>query len=203
MKIKNIAILNLGVGNSKSVYNALYTLGYESKIIDNGSQLTDFTHAIVPGVGAFDKAITSMRQNRFFDELLEFHATGKPILGICVGMQVLFTSSDEGSMGGLNLIPGNLTRILPSEYMNVPNTGWNNIEVTKMNKLIDLNLKPRMYHNHSYALQEPARPEVIAVTESQPNIVVGVESDLVFGVQFHPEKSHKPGIDLLKKFCEV
>jgi glutamine amidotransferase len=203
MHKKSVAILNIGIGNSKSVHNALYTLGYESTIIEDGSNLNLYSHIILPGVGAFDKAVTLLHEKFFFEEIQHFHTNKKPILGICLGMQLLFSTSDEGTKEGLNLIPGNITRIQASSEISVPNTGWHELSVTKANKTIEFGSTPRVYHNHAFAFQDPTRPEVSAVIASQPNIVVAVESNLVIGMQFHPEKSHRSGIEMLRKFCEL
>ena len=203
MNPKKIAIINLGIGNSKSVYNALSIQGIRSEIIEEGYKLLSYSHVIIPGVGAFDSTINSMKKNGLYDQIKEFYEAEKPILGICLGMQILFTSSDEGNEMGLNFIPGNLKRIRKSEFVNVPNTGWQNIRITQPGKLLNSTASLRMYHNHSYAFQEKERPEVSAVLESAENIVVGVEKKAVFGVQFHPEKSHRAGLDILKKFTEI
>jgi glutamine amidotransferase len=88
MHKKSVAILNIGIGNSKSVYNALYTLGYESTIIEDGSNMNLYSHVILPGVGAFDEAVTLLHEKFFFEEIQYFHSNKKPILGICLGMQI-------------------------------------------------------------------------------------------------------------------
>jgi imidazole glycerol-phosphate synthase subunit HisH len=203
MEKKKIAIINIGIGNSKSIYNALFTLGYDCTIIQDGTSLNSYSHAILPGVGAFDEAVTALHEKVFFGEIQKFNSKEKPILGICLGMQLLFSSSDEGRKGGLNLIPGNITRISPSSEINVPNTGWHDLCVTRVNKTIEFGKTPRMYHNHAFAFQDPTRPEVTALIASQTNIVVAVESNRVIGMQFHPEKSHRPGIETLRRFCEL
>lgn len=202
MSKQRIAIANIGIGNSKSVFNALYSLGLDSEIIDDGTELSRFSHVILPGVGAFDHAVGLLHEKLFFDELLNFNKAGNPILGICLGMQLLFSSSDEGEKKGLDLIAGKISRIEPTENVNVPNTGWHDIAVTRHNTLLETGSSLRMYHNHAYAFQDPTAISVTAVIKSEPNIVVGVESDGVFGLQFHPEKSHQSGIDILKDFCE-
>lgn len=202
MSKQRIAIANIGIGNSKSVFNALFSLGLDSEIIDDGTEVSRFSHVILPGVGAFDHAVGLLHEKLFFEELLNFNKAGNPILGICLGMQLLFSSSDEGEKKGLDLIAGKISRIEPTENVNVPNTGWHDIAVTRHNTLLETGSSLRMYHNHAYAFQEPTAISVTAVIKSEPNIVVGVESDGVFGLQFHPEKSHQSGIDILRIFCE-
>jgi glutamine amidotransferase len=202
MSKQRIAIANIGIGNSKSVFNALYSLGVNSEVIDDGSELSKFSHLILPGVGAFDHAVALLHEKSFFEELLIFHKAGNPILGICLGMQLLFSSSDEGERKGLDLIAGNVSRLEPTDNIHVPNTGWHDVTVTRGNTILKSGSTMRMYHNHAYAFQDPTAKDVTAVIKSEPNIVVGVENDGVFGLQFHPEKSHQSGIDVLKSFSE-
>ncbi len=153
MSKQRIAIANIGIGNSKSVFNALYSLGLDSEIIDDGTELSSFSHVILPGVGAFDHAVGLLHKKSFFDELLNFNKAGNPILGICLGMQLLFSSSDEGEKKGLDLIAGKISRIEPTENVNVPNTGWHDIAVTRHNTLLETCLSLRMYHNKIVYMQ--------------------------------------------------
>lgn len=199
----NVGVIDLGIGNVVSIKNALYTIGYDCTIIKESSLVQDFTHLILPGVGAFDRGMREINRLGFGKQLKIFKDNSKPILGICLGMQLLFDESEEGSEKGLGLIAGKITKILPVTNLRIPNTGWHSVCQVKKNLIIDAESDFRAYHNHSFAFQADHSQEAFLALRDVPSVIVGVASEKVIGLQFHPEKSHKAGLELLKNFCNL
>ena len=203
-----ITIINYGLGNIRAFVNVYHQLNIPINIATQCDDLKTATKVILPGVGAFDYAmqrleISGMRQT--LDEIvLHRHV---PVLGICVGMQMLACSSEEGSLPGLGWIDGEVKRFNFSslnQSMCVPHMGWNNIKPVKINGLLQgLDLEARLYFLHSYYFQSHRNEDIIAVTDYGGEFACAVNSGNVFGVQFHPEKSHQWGIRLLENFAKV
>jgi imidazole glycerol-phosphate synthase subunit HisH len=203
-----ITIINYGLGNIRAFVNVYKQLNIPINIATQCDDLKKATKVILPGVGAFDYAmqrleISGMRQT--LDEVvLHQHV---PVLGICVGMQMFACSSEEGSLPGLGWIDGKVKRFnrsILSRSMVVPHMGWNNIKPVKIDGLLqEIDLDAHFYFLHSYYFQCHRSEDVIAVTDYGEEFACVVNSGNIFGVQFHPEKSHQWGIRLLENFAKV
>ena len=198
-----IGILSCGIGNARSIYNLLYRLGYEVKLCTDGDSLNGVSHLIIPGVGGFDAAITTLEEKNLISPIKEFIHQGKPVLGICIGMQILFESSEEGVKSGLGIFKDKIRKLSQDSSLRIPNTAWLEVTIKKENRVFDKGDENRYYHNHSYAYQAKVSEYASAVLLSEREVVVGVNLDNVFGVQFHPEKSHQNGHRILEKFCNL
>lgn len=197
-----IAIIDYGVGNLGSVKNALDYLNLESVITSNKEIILSADKVILPGVGAFEDAMNAFLKLKLDEVIFECIKLNKPILGICVGMQMMFEYSYEyGKHKGLGLFKGNIIKFDDSNFK-VPHMGWNNIEVVKENKLLnDLN-EEFVYFVHSYHLDESEY--AIAYTEyANVKYPCAVSKDNIYAVQFHPEKSGDVGLQILKNFGDL
>jgi len=201
-----IALLDYGAGNVRSVHKALETAGAEVELARDPEPLGRAEKIVLPGVGAFGDCMAGLRRAGLVDGLLAAVEQGKPLLGICVGMQVLFHEGEESGLHvGLQLLPGRVTRLpakLVAQGLKIPHTGWNQIEPLQATPLLE-NLSPGTwaYFNHAYYCQ--ARPEHTLATTGygEPfSSVVGWRN--VYGVQFHPEKSQQVGLQVLRNFVE-
>jgi imidazole glycerol-phosphate synthase subunit HisH len=202
-----IAIIDYGLGNVRAFANVYHKLNIPAKVAKKAEDLKDADKIILPGVGAFDHAIellarSGMRQ--ILDELvLHLHI---PVLGICVGMQMLAFSSEEGSRPGLGWIDGEVKKFKASSELTLyfPHMGWNNVKPKENNGLFHtLDIDGRFYFLHSYYFQCHRNEDIIAVTDYGGEFACAVNSGNVFGVQFHPEKSHQWGVQLLNNFAEL
>jgi glutamine amidotransferase len=203
-----ITIIDYGLGNIKAFANVYKKLEVPIKIARCADDLKGADKIILPGVGAFDYAIqrlekSGMRQT--LDEIVLNH--GLPVLGICVGMQMLAHSSEEGRLAGLGWIDAEVKRFNLSSFTYfacVPHMGWDDIKVVKRNGLLhEIDNDARFYFLHSYYVTCKRQEDVIAVTDYGGEFVCAVSSGNIFGVQFHPEKSHQWGVQLLKNFAEL
>jgi glutamine amidotransferase len=198
-----ICIVDYGVGNLKSLKNAFQFLGFQSKCTSSEDEILSAEKLVLPGVGAFAYAMQNIRRLKLEDALLQKANQGTPILGICLGMQLLFTGSQEGgSHFGLDLIPGMVVKITGA--LKVPHMGWNQIIKTKPARLLKgLSSTGYGYFVHSYYCEPEDRDIITATTEYGSTFASVVEKGLVFGVQFHPEKSQELGLTILKNFAEL
>ncbi len=204
MKNPNIVIIDYGIGNTYSVRNAIEFLGYKNlKISDNETIISNADALILPGVGAFKEAIQNLR-TRKLDKLLDNEVLNKkkPILGICVGMQMLASMSEEdGIHNGLNWIPGKVKKLeLPNNFA-VPHVGWNDIRVSN-NSMELFERTPdysNFYFDHSYYFECDSK-YVIAHCDYGIKVTAAVRYENIFGVQFHPEKSQTNGLKLFRSF---
>ena len=200
-----IAIIDYDAGNIKSVEKALNYLGEEAIITRDHDEIVNSDKVILPGVGAFADAMEKIRHYGLEETILEVVEKNIPFLGICLGLQLMFESSDEGpGVKGLGLLPGKILRIPKSGDLKIPHMGWNNIKVKEDSRLFKgLPENPYVYFVHSYYLQAQ-EPEIVkAVTGYGTEIHASVEKDNVFACQFHPEKSGKYGLEILKNFAEL
>ena len=201
-----IAIINYGVGNLFSLSSSFAAIGQEVEIVSDPNTLTNFERIILPGVGAFGDAAEKLFSSGMAGPLLEEARNGKPILGICLGMQLLFTKSYEfGEYDGLNLIPGEvraISEIIP-ESLKIPQMGWNSLSIKSLDGIFSKsNNGDYVYFVHSYS----ARCEekyITSTTNYGSDLVASVQNKNVYGVQFHPEKSGNVGLNILRAFCEV
>jgi glutamine amidotransferase len=198
-----IVIIDYGVGNTFSVTNAILRLDYSKvRVSDNEADIKSADALILPGVGAFDEAVRNLKFHKLPEILNEtVLVQKKPILGICVGMQLLAEGSEEnGWHEGLNWIPGKVKKIeLPTSYA-VPHVGWNNISFQNRDSLFSRTEEsPNFYFDHSYHFE--TTPEYrLAWCDYGIEITAAVQKDNIFGVQFHPEKSQTNGLKLLRGF---
>lgn len=203
-----IAIIDYDAGNIKSVEKALQFLGQEVVITSDRETIMNADKAILPGVGAFGDAMNKIRERGLEEVIHDFVNTGKPFLGICLGLQLIFEKSEESPEAtGLGLLKGTITKI-PTEVnginQKVPQIGWNNIVVNPDSKLLSgLGENPYVYFVHSYYLKAENSDEVAATTEYGVKIDCAVEKGNVMATQFHPEKSSEVGLKILTNFINL
>ena len=198
-----VAIIDYGVGNLRSVEKAFAAKGHEAVVTNNQADLRNAAKLVLPGVGAFAACMNAFRECGLIDAVLDRVANGIPLLGVCVGMQMLFEESDEfGKSQGLGLLRGRVCRF--SEELVVPQVGWNSIQQRKEHALFNMiEDESFFYFVHSYYC-EPADSEVVVgETEYGVRYAAVVSSDNIFGVQFHPEKSQTVGLQLLSNFARL
>ena len=200
-----IAIIDYDAGNIKSVEKALNYLGEEAIITRDHDEIVNSDKVILPGVGAFADAMEKIRHYGLEDTIHEVVEKNIPFLGICLGLQLMFESSDEGpGVKGLGLLPGKILRIPKSGDLKIPHMGWNNIKVKEGSRLFKgLPDNPYVYFVHSYYLQAADPSIVTATTEYGTLIHASVEKGNIFGCQFHPEKSSRVGMKILQNFIEI
>lgn len=196
-----IIILDYGMGNLKSLSNALKKKDIQFKIISSPEN-ESFSHIILPGVGSYPRAIAEVKKRNFFDFLKYNNNKNVPILGICLGMQILSSVGfEKEKTSGLNLIEGEVRNInaLKPEYD--CHVGWNNISVIREDKLFnDINLNCEFYFDHSYYFKSFNQEEVLCETFFTERFSSGIIKNNLIGLQFHPEKSHDNGIKILENF---
>ena len=208
-----ITIIDYDAGNIKSVEKAVQYLGKEAVITRDKDEIMAAERVILPGVGAFGVAMDKIRSYGLEEVIHDFVATGKPFLGICLGLQLLFDESEESpGVKGLGLVKGKITKI-PTEYtaadgtvmtQKVPQIGWNNIEINPKSRLFKgITGEPYVYFVHSYYLTAENPDEVAAKTFYGTEIHAAVEKDNVFATQFHPEKSSDVGLKILENFISL
>ena len=200
-----IAIVDYDAGNIKSVEKALQFLGQEPVVTRDKETLLQAEKVIVPGVGAFGDAMGKMHQYGLVEVLREIAAKGTPLLGICLGLQLLFESSEETpGVEGLGLLPGKIVRIPDKEGFKIPHMGWNSIQINPVSRLLKgIEEGAYVYFVHSYYLQAENEADVAATTDYVVNIHAAAEHENIFATQFHPEKSGEIGLRILKNFIEL
>ncbi len=198
-----IAIIDYGAGNLRSVQKALERCGVEAQLVTRGSDLLEADKAVFPGVGAFGKASEALAAGGFFDAVKAFIASGRPFLGICLGMQMLFESSEESpGTPGLAVLPGHVRRF--AETLKVPHLGWNEVRQTAESPLWRaIPDDSSFYFAHSYYVQPEDPAVVCGVCDYGGPVTAAVRRGLLFGVQFHPEKSQRLGLKLLENFARL
>jgi glutamine amidotransferase len=199
-----IAIIDYGAGNLNSIQKALEFVGEETVILEEGKteDLDKYDGLVLPGVGAFPGAMKRLKQNNFVEFIEKFVATGRPFLGICLGMQLLFEwGFEDQKTAGLGLLKGDIVK-MKTEYK-IPHMGWNQLEIIKNDPLFkELPENPHFYFVHSYQLAE-VTDEVLATVGYGTTVPAVIRKDNVIAFQFHPEKSGDNGIQLLKNFREL
>lgn len=199
-----IAIIDYGAGNLNSIQKALEFIGLETVILASAhkQEVEKYSGLVLPGVGSFPGAAERLKQDGFIEFIADFVATGKPFLGICLGMQLLFEwGYEELKTQGLGLLPGEVIKI-ESEYK-IPHMGWNELEIINDDPLFKgLPARAHFYFVHSYQLKDVS-DDVLAVVDYGTKIPAVVRKNNVIGLQFHPEKSGDNGIKLLENFGEL
>ena len=196
-----IAIIDYGMGNLRSVQKAFEFLGYEAVITDSPEVIASASHVILPGVGAFEDAMHRIRETQLDKALFRATADGKPVLGICLGMQMMFEHSDEnGHFDGLGLFPGTITR-LEEHGLKIPHMGWNTLS-TRDCPLFDAGDDPCVYFVHSYCMADVSDEWTAATCDYGQTFTAAICRGNVMATQFHPEKSGEAGLRMLKRFAE-
>ena len=200
-----IAIIDYGAGNLSSVKKALDYLGAESEITDDKEKIFSATHIILPGVGSFGDAMMSMQKKGLTEAVKEAAVSGKPFLGICLGLQLLFESSDESpDVKGLGILNGKIVTIPKENGLKVPHIGWNSISLRQKGGIFkDLRDESYFYFVHSYYLKGADNDAVAATTQYGVEIECAVQKGKLCATQFHPEKSGSAGLKLLKNFIDM
>lgn len=200
-----IAVIDYDAGNLKSVEKALLSLGEEVLVTRDRQELLHADKVILPGVGHFGDAMEKLRSFGLVDVVKEIAQSGKPFLGICLGLQLLFERSEEApGVEGLGILKGEILRIPDDRGLKVPHIGWNSLKLQNQGKLFrGLEEEPYVYFVHSYYLKA-AEPQIVkAVTEYGVRIDASVEQGNVFACQFHPEKSSRTGLAILNNFSKL
>ena len=199
-----IAVVDYGMGNRRSVEKALEHVGARARVTRDPADLRAADGLVVPGVGAFPKAMDNLRALGLDELVPELLAAGAPVLGICLGMQVLFESSVElGGAAGLGLLPGTVTQLAPGDGK-LPHIGWNLVRLQRESALTaGLPGECAFYHVHSFAPRPSEPADVLGISDYGEPFVSAVDRDPLFGVQFHPEKSSAHGLALLRNFAAV
>lgn len=202
-----IALLDYGSGNLRSVHKSLLKVGANVRLVQHPDEIGDARGLVLPGVGAFDDCINAMRKQELLEASQEFIKTGKPFLGICVGYQALFEKSEEfnSCAAGLGVFRGNVVRFTAGSGLKIPQIGWNQIDIVRPDCPLYRGIVngSYVYFVHSFYPQ-PLDPAIVATrTEYGNAFASSVWRDNVFATQFHPEKSQKVGLQLLKNFVEL
>ncbi len=199
-----VAVVEYGMGNIRSVLNALEAIGAQARPVSTASDLDGAERIILPGVGAFPHGMRHLDERGFAEALLKHVDVGTPLLGICLGMQLLGTRSFEhGEHPGLGLIAGEVKRLQPEGDLRVPHVGWNNVERRGVSRLLGDEHEPTFYFVHSFELHPEDPSVVIGAAPYGSPVTAVVEDQQVLGCQFHPEKSQADGLALLRRFLDL
>jgi len=202
-----IAIVDYNMGNLASVQNAFAKLGKETVVESDPSKFKDYDKLILPGVGAFGDAMQHLRERNMIEPLREYAESGKYMLGICLGMQLLFESSEEfGNHEGLGLIKGSVTAFDSSKFsepLKVPHMGWNRMFTVKHPLFENLDKEHYLYFVHTYHVNCADKSDIIGTTNYGYDFTSAVAHGNIFGIQPHPEKSHENGLKILENFINL
>ncbi len=198
-----IAVIDYDMGNLHSVCKGLEKAGATPKITDSPIEIEKADAVILPGVGSFDPAVQHLRMRHLETPIKKVIADRKPFLGICLGLQILFESSEEGQETGLGILAGKVRRFKSEPNLTIPQMGWNQLKFTQPDHLLwsEISFQPWVYFVHSYYV-EPTDPQVTAatVTHGHQTVTAAVGKDNLMAVQFHPEKSSTIGLQILSNF---
>jgi glutamine amidotransferase len=201
-----IAVIDYDMGNLHSACKGLEQAGATPKVTDSVLELERADAIVLPGVGAFDPAVQHLRSRQLEQPIQQAIASGKPFLGICLGLQILFESSEEGQEPGLGIIPGTVKRFRPEPGITVPHMGWNQLDLTQPDNPLwqQLPAKPWLYFVHSYYVA-PIDPTVQAatITHGSQIVTAAIARENLMAVQFHPEKSSDAGLQILANFVSL
>lgn len=201
-----LAVIDYGAGNLRSVVHALNYLGVESmRIVHTAHGLRGADKIILPGVGAFGAGMQKLHEQNLVQPIIDALHTGVPYLGICLGMQFLFDTSDEmGVHKGFGLLPGRVTRFPERDSLKVPHMGWNNLTPTRPSPLLKgIDSESYAYFVHSYYCIPDDPDDTLINVCYGDDFCAGIQHENIYGVQFHPEKSQKTGLQLLTNFLEM
>ena len=200
-----IAIIDYGAGNIQSVSKALAHIGCEAFITRDKDKILKADGAVLPGVGSFGDTMDTMTEYGIKDTVIEYAKSGKPFLGICLGLQLLFPKSEESPEAeGLGIFDGSIKKIPSGEGLKIPHIGWNSLDIKKKDGLFKgIGKNPYVYFVHSYFLNASDKSIVSAQTEYGVTIDAAVEQRNVYATQFHPEKSGETGLKILRNFADI
>lgn len=198
-----ISIIDYGAGNIQSVRNAFIVIGYDTQVITTPEQLSKARIAVLPGVGSFGAAAANLRKTNLDQAILEYIGDNKPFLGICLGMQLLFESSEESPQEkGLGVFLGEVKKIPQVGEFKVPHTGWDRLDVRWLKGIYrDMREQPYAYFNHSFYVDSGNKELASATTQYSALMDVSVECENLAAVQYHPEKSGMTGLRILNSFA--
>lgn len=201
-----IAVIDYDMGNLHSVCKGLEKAGATPKITDSPKDIEQADAVVLPGVGSFDPAVQQLRSRGLVEPIQKAIDSGKPFLGICLGLQILFDSSEEGKEPGLGIIPGVVRRFYPETGLTIPHMGWNQLEFAQPDAPLWQNLSNQswVYFVHSYYV-DPVDPKVRAatVTHGSQTVTAAIAHRNLMAVQFHPEKSSTTGLQILSNFVSL
>lgn len=197
-------VVDYGVGNVGSIINMLAKMGHRADLSNDPDVIAKAPKIILPGVGSFDTAVKKLEINGLNQSIVAAASSGTPLLGVCLGMQLLLDNSEEGSSNGLGLIPGTSKRFnseIETLGLRIPQMGWNEVERTKESIFVpSLGNQDRYYFVHSFFVSPTNSEDTLGITNFGGNFSSAIERENILGVQFHPEKSHKFGGRLLSEF---
>lgn len=199
----SIGIIDIGIGNLGSLRHAVHSQGWDTVSVSTPDDFADLTHLLLPGVGAFASAMARLSEASLIEPIRHFAAKGRPVMGICLGMQILAETGTEGrDTLGLALIPGKVVPIEPRSGLRLPHVGWNESRQTRAHPLLNgIRNDVDFYFVHSYRFVAVAPDTVLAETEYGERFPSIIGKGNVVGAQFHPEKSQANGLRLLDNFC--
>ncbi len=202
-----VALIDYGAGNLRSVANALRALGIEPIIAASTEEIDDATHLVLPGVGSFGDCMEQLGNRGLLAPIRDWVLSGKPYLGICLGYQILFDSSEETpGVAGLGLFSGSVRRFIQTPGLKVPHMGWNSVvpSVPESGNWAGFGAEPYFYYVHSY-FPVPEEPSIIAAKTSygEDCFAAAIEAPNLFACQFHPEKSQDAGLRLIRNFLKI
>jgi imidazole glycerol-phosphate synthase subunit HisH len=202
-----LTIIDYNAGNIASIQNMLKKLGQTAIITSDPEEVLDAEKIILPGVGAFDYGMENLNQYELTDSIKQKAQNGTPMLGICLGAQLLGHSSEEGNLQGLGLIDMSVIKFSPSKLptnCKIPHMGWNEIQIKKKHPIFrDMYRDPRFYFVHSYHFVTGNTNDILTTSMYGYEFVSSFQHENIIGVQFHPEKSHKFGMKLLENFIKM
>ncbi|MGA8709330.1 MAG: imidazole glycerol phosphate synthase subunit HisH [Steroidobacteraceae bacterium] len=200
-----VSILDYGIGNVGSILNMLRKLRVPAQTVSDRDSVRTATRLILPGIGAFDACVSALEASGLRDDVLAYAAGGRPLLGICVGMQMLTLGSEEGVRPGLGLIRAETRRFEAAAGLRIPHMGWDSVRWAQPGHALSRNLldQNRFYFVHSYRVICESPAESLAVCSYGGEFSAAIANRNVAGVQFHPEKSHRFGLQLLGNFASA
>jgi imidazole glycerol-phosphate synthase subunit HisH len=201
-----IAVVDYDMGNLHSACKGLENAGANPKITDSAAEIERADAVVLPGVGSFDPAVQHLRSRNLEQPIKDAIASGKPFLGICLGLQILFESSEEGKEPGLGIIPGKVRRFKSEPGLTIPHMGWNQLEFTQPNVPLwqNIDVSPWVYFVHSYYVDPiDAAVRAATVTHGSQTVTAAIARDNLMAVQFHPEKSSTAGLQILSNFVAL
>jgi imidazole glycerol-phosphate synthase subunit HisH len=202
-----IALLDYGSGNLRSVHKSLLKVGADVRLVQHPDEIGDARGLVLPGVGAFDDCINALRKQELLEASRDFIRTGKPFLGICVGYQALFEKSEEfnSCAAGLGVFKGSVVRFTEKPGLKIPQIGWNQLDIVNLDCPLYRGIASGsyVYFVHSFYPQPVDQSIVATRTDYGDSFASSVWRDNVFATQFHPEKSQKVGLQLLKNFVDL
>ncbi|MBX3116200.1 MAG: imidazole glycerol phosphate synthase subunit HisH [Cryobacterium sp.] len=199
-----VSLIDYGLGNIGSVSNMLKHVGAEVKLVSRPEDVVASDRVLLPGVGAFDEGVRRLEERGLIEPLRTFAETGRPLFGICLGMQLLLDRSDEGKSNGLGLVPGHSERFTDQPGLRIPHMGWNTISKQRNDPLLSgLSTESRFYFVHSYRVILDRQEDELATTDYPNPFTSMIRSANVIGAQFHPEKSHDFGMTIFRNFLAL